>query len=101
GLGADVVDENHRGPGQWPADPPLVRPELVNDLGIELAGLARGGFRGVRHILLRRFRRIHHGGGSRSGTPRPRCVPPAPGRGSGSSPSGTPPPATGTPRAGR
>src|SRR5690349_5567198 len=31
-LGADMVDENHRGAGQWPADPSLVRPELVNDL---------------------------------------------------------------------
>src|SRR5205807_163800 len=41
GLGADVVDEYKRGARPWPADASLVRPELLNDLGVIVAGPAR------------------------------------------------------------
>src|SRR5579863_2710969 len=54
GPGADVVDDNQRGAGPWPADTSLVRPELLNDLAIKVAGPARSR---VRHDLLRCLRR--------------------------------------------
>jgi len=44
GLGADVVEENHQGARQWPADASLVRPELLNDLGIKSLPLPGEGF---------------------------------------------------------
>ena len=98
GLGADVVDENQRGARPWPADASLVRPELLDDLGVIVISLARSR---VRHDLLHGLRRTRHGGESRSGSHRPRRAPSAPGRGSGSSPSGTRPPAPRSHRSGR
>ena len=41
GPDADVVDEYERGASPWPAGASLVPPELLNDLGVIVAGPAR------------------------------------------------------------
>src|SRR5215470_15910704 len=48
GPGSEVMDENHRGARPLPAEASFVRPELLDDLGVVLAG-ARSR---VRHDLL-------------------------------------------------
>src|SRR5215472_5859041 len=55
GFGADVVNENQRDARPGPADASLVRPELLNDLGVVVAGLVRSR---VRHGLLQRTRSL-------------------------------------------
>ena len=44
GSGANVVDENNRGARQGAAGASLVRPELLNDVGIEVTGPPWAGF---------------------------------------------------------
>src|SRR5215472_15894392 len=45
GPGADVVDEDQRGARPGPADASLVRPELLDDLGVIVAALSRSWLR--------------------------------------------------------
>src|SRR5215472_15956102 len=55
GFGADVVNENQRDARPGPADASLVRPELLNDLGVVVASPTRSR---VRHGLLQRTRSL-------------------------------------------